>query len=108
MDEVIDNTFNKQHKDPYIAEVQNNVNFRVLFYIMKLAASEKVHPQVSAIANSKLKSIAIGNLKDPFSDAISMEMMREIDDFYKHPEFFKVIPAPKIPDGSPIGMDCFH
>jgi len=108
LDEVIDNTFKKQHKDPYLAEVQNNINFRVLFHLMNLAASESVHPQVNAIANSKLKSIAMGNLKDPFSNAISMEMIREIDKFYKHPEQFKVIPAPKIPDGSPIGMDCFH
>jgi hypothetical protein len=37
-----------------------------------------------------------------------MEMVRRINRFMEEPEDFKVIPTPKIPDGSPIGMDCFH
>ena len=108
LDVVIDNTFKKKHKDSYLTEVQNNVNYQVLFHIMNLAASKSVHPQVNAIANSKLQDMTLNNLMDALSNANSMQMMREIDNFYKHPEQFKVIPAPKIPDGSPIGMDCFQ
>ncbi len=105
LDAVIDNTIKKQHKDPYFTEVQNSINFRVLFHLMDLAARDDVQPQVNAIANKKLKSLTI-DLGASLSEANQMEMLRRIDNFYKHPELFKVIPAPKIPDGSPIGMDC--
>ncbi len=107
LNELLDNTLKKQHKDSYLAEVQSNVNFRVLFHLMNLAASETVHPQVNAIANQKLKNLKSSLLTDA-KDAEAVEMVRRIDKFYEHPEQFKVIPAPKIPDGSPIGMDCFH
>ncbi|MFS4491580.1 zinc-dependent metalloprotease [Maribacter sp. 2308TA10-17] len=94
-------------KDPYIREVQQNINFRVLFHLMNLAAHKNVHPQVNAIANQQLmelKSILLTSGKN----ANAMEMVRRINAFYAHPDKFEVIPAPKLPDGSPIGMDCFH
>jgi hypothetical protein len=106
LDAVVDNTIKKQHKDSYYTEVQNNINFRVLFHLMNLAARDDVHPQVNAIANKKLKSLTLGDMTAFSTDAYKIEMLRRIDNFYKHPELFKVIPAPKIPDGSPIGMDC--
>ncbi|GGW26116.1 zinc-dependent metalloprotease [Arenibacter certesii] len=105
LDETIRETIAKSHKDQYINEVQKNINYRVLYHIMSLAAQDKVHPQVNAIANQKL-----GYIKSRFSgssDANAQEMARRIDNFYAHPELFKVIPSPEIPDGSPIGMDCF-
>ncbi|WP_026811753.1 zinc-dependent metalloprotease [Arenibacter latericius] len=105
LDETIRETIEKSHKDRYINEVQKNINYRVLYHIMNLAAHDKVHPQVNAIANQKL-----GFIKSKFSgssDANAQEMVRRIDDFYQFPELFKVIPTPEIPDGSPIGMDCF-
>lgn len=104
---VTDNTIRKTHKDTYHSEVQNNINFRVLFHLMNLAVHDKVHPQVNAIANQ-----TIGNLKSSLltsgKNSIGMEMVRRIDAFYEHPDKFEVISAPKLPDGSPIGMDCFH
>ena len=107
LDEVIDATINSKHKDSYFNEVQNNINFRVLFHIMNLAAQENVHPQVNAIANAKLRALSLNNLIAALGDTYGMEMMRRIDKFYKHPDQFKVIATAKIPDGSPIGMDCY-
>ncbi|QLG47135.1 zinc-dependent metalloprotease [Costertonia aggregata] len=105
---VISNTIYKKDKDIYTGEVQHNINFRVLFHLMNLAAHDKVHPQVNAIAHQKIKEIAIGLATNSPNNAIRAEMDRRIKEFYNHPEHFKVIPVPKIPDGSPIGMDCFH
>ncbi|MEA1786292.1 zinc-dependent metalloprotease [Arenibacter sp. GZD96] len=105
LDELLQHTIEKNHKNPYHSEVQQNINFRVLFHIMNLVASDKVHPQVNAIANEKLKNSK--SLLFARKTGIAQEMIRRIDNFYNHPELFKVVPAPIIPDGSPIGMDCF-
>lgn len=105
LDDTIRETLRKSHKDRYVNEVQKNINYRVLYHFMNLAAHDGVHPQVNAIASQKLgeiKSSLSGN-----SDANAQEMVRRIDRFYEHPELFKIIPSPEIPDGSPIGMDCF-
>ncbi len=107
LDAVIDNTFRKQTKDSYLSAVQNNINFRVLFHFMNLALNENVHPQVNAIANQKIRGLIQDFGTKSASEPIKAEMGRRIKDFYEHPEQFKVIPTPKVPDGSPIGMDCF-
>ncbi len=108
LDALSDNTIKKEQKEDYISEVQNNINFRVLFHLMNLAASKDVHPQVNAIAHEKIRNLITDeNLKMP-TNPIQAEMERRINDFYEHPEQFEVIPASQIPDGSPIGMDCFN
>ncbi|MFD2587179.1 zinc-dependent metalloprotease [Croceitalea marina] len=108
LDALVDSTINRSIKNPYLNEVQQNINFRVLFHIMNLASHTEVHPQVNAIANQTLRNlsqkIALAGLKNP----IKAEMSRRISDFYAHPEQFQVIPTPTIPDGSPIGMACFN
>ncbi|MGB5435216.1 MAG: zinc-dependent metalloprotease [Maribacter sp.] len=105
LDAVIKGTINKQHTNNYLAQVQQNINFRVLYHIMNLAAQDKVHPQVNAIAHQKLKEIKNGLLAK--KDVYAEEMIRRINDFIKAPEKFQLLEAPKIPDGSPIGMACF-
>jgi hypothetical protein len=74
---------------------------------MNLAAHDAVHPQVNAIAHESLKNLKtslLGGEKSP----IAVEMVRRIDAFLDKPENFNLIPTPKIPDGSPIGMDCMN
>ncbi|MET7029324.1 zinc-dependent metalloprotease [Sediminicola luteus] len=107
LDDLVKGTINHNPRDPYENEVQQSINFRVLFHIMNLAAHDKVHPQVNAIASAVLMDIK-SDLVSKSKDAISREMVRRINDFYNHPEQFKVIPSPTIPDGSPIGMDCLE
>ena len=105
--EIANGTLDISHKNAYHAEVQHTINFRVLYHIMNLAAHDDVHPQVNALANEALKNIKtrlLGNGRSP----ISVEMVRRIDAFLEKPTAFKVISAPKIPDGSPIGMDCMN
>ncbi len=106
LNSVVSNTLNKNQKDDYLNGVQQNINFRVLFHIMNLAVSDKVHPQVNALANQQLSQLA--SSLGSSSNAINLEMARRIKDFYAHPDKFEVIPAPVLPDGSPIGTDCFH
>lgn len=108
INELISATINKKHKDAYLNEAQTTINFRVLFHIMNLAGHTEVHPQVNAIASQKLKELSFQLVKDSRNNAIHAEMIKRIKEFNEHPDLFKVIPSPKIPDGSPIGMGCFH
>ncbi len=105
LDETINGTFDLSHRDAYEEEVQNTINFRVLYHIMNLAAHDGVHPQVNAVANETLKSLKT-QLLGSGKSAISAEMVKRIDNFMEEPSEFKLVPVPDIPDGSPIGMDC--
>ncbi|MEX0291582.1 MAG: zinc-dependent metalloprotease, partial [Flavobacteriaceae bacterium] len=107
LDKVVKGTFDKKHTDPYLTEVQRNINFRVLYHLMNLAAHEGVHPQVNALANSRIQKLAMKTLS-LLNDPYMAEVGRRISNFHKFPDQFKVIPAPKIPDGSPIGMACMQ
>ena len=108
LDKLIASTINKKQKDAYLNEAQTIINFRVLLHVMNLAGHNNVHPQVNAIASQKLKELRSQFSKDSESNAINAEMVKRINAFDEHPELFKVIPSPKIPDGSPIGTTCFH
>ena len=108
LDELIKNTINKSVKDSYVNEAQQNINFRVLFHLMNLASHTDVHPQVNAIANQTIRELSQKIGLSALNNPIKAEMGRRINNFYQHPEQFKVIPTPKIPDGSPIGMACFN
>ncbi len=106
LDEVVEATVFKSSRDSYLENVQHNINYRVLFHLMNLAVHDAVHPQVNAIAHLKLKDLRAALLTSK-KGVNAMEMVRRIDRFFDEPDEFEVIPVPKIPDGSPIGMDCF-
>ena len=88
-----------------MSEVQQVVNFRVLEHLMVLANNREVHPQVNAIAYAGLDDLKKALLREG-SSTMAREMVRRITRFETHPEEFKAEAAPKIPDGSPIGMAC--
>lgn len=106
MDAVVKASISKTQRDSYLQSVQHTINYRVLFHFMNLARHEGVHPQVNAVAYSKIKELRAALLTSK-GGPNAVEMVRRIDRFMEEPEEFEVIPVPKIPDGSPIGMDCF-
>ena len=50
------------------------------------------------VRNDDYKSFSV-------KDAMSIQYSLMIKKFFEHPEQFKIEVSPKIPDGSPIGMD---
>ncbi|MGS2739153.1 zinc-dependent metalloprotease [Sinomicrobium sp. M5D2P17] len=109
LDELIAATFKKNYKDTYRKEVQHMVNFRVLYYLMNLVKQDKAYPQVNAIARDKLMEISewlSGNIQDGADGPYAAECIDRIERFMERPEEFEELPVSKIPDGSPIGMDC--
>ncbi len=109
IDELLDQTFKAPQGRGYALEVQHSVNFNVLNHLMSLANNIKAYPQVRAIARYKIKRLKewlqqqrVSGLQQVYFE----DHIRQIDAFQRYPEKFKVMPAPKIPDGSPIGTDC--
>jgi len=108
LDNLIDHTLKKSHKDTYHQELQNVVNVQVLNHLFSLSANDKMYKQVNAIVNSKIYEIheILKNSKAKgVQQLYHQEMIRMIADFKKNPTKFKKQNTPKIPDGSPIGNE---
>ena len=107
LDELIKNTFKKNHKDEYYQELQNIVNVQFLEELMYLSTYKNQYPQVNAIVDFKIKEIAeyLQSKKSLGTQKMMDEgILKMIETFEDDPEDFKKTNAPKIPDGSPIGQ----
>ncbi|MCB0486107.1 MAG: zinc-dependent metalloprotease, partial [Flavobacteriaceae bacterium] len=108
IDEVIEHTFKKSYKNTYHQELQNVVNSQVLNQLFALAANEDNYEQVTAIVQFKLNELSTWlqtNKSSGVQQMYNQQWLRKISDFKKAPENYKKIETPKIPDGSPIGME---
>lgn len=108
--QLIKTSFSKNHKDPYLSEIQQAINVNVLKYIMNLTVSDDSYFQVKAKANDAIDEIS-KSLYDKKQGVkpYAMQYGRMISELREHPEKFKLESAPRIPDGSPIGSDdCGH
>ncbi len=108
LDAVIQHSFKQTHKSTYLQELQNIVNDQVLNQFFYLAANKDSYKQVNAIANYKLNGLLTWLKTKKSSGAQKMydvEIITSIEKFLKNPSKYKKIDTPKIPDGSPIGMD---
>ena len=107
LNNLIENSFGKSHKDPYLDEVQQTINVNILKYIMNLAVSEDAYFQVKASANDAINEISKSLYdKKQSLKPYAAQYGRMISELKEHPEKFKLEPAPPIPDGSPIGTDA--
>ncbi|MBJ2173034.1 zinc-dependent metalloprotease [Aureibaculum sp. A20] len=108
IDAVIKETFKKQHENTYHRELQNIVNAQVLNQLFALAAYEDNYLQVNAIVNAKLNELESwlnSSKTTELQKMINIEFVNNIEKFKKNPTNYKKTEAPKIPDGSPIGME---
>ena len=105
---LVINSIKRTHKDSYNQELQNVVNQQVLNHLFTLAANDENYSQINAIVNSNLEEIGTFLRSKKSSGVQKMydnELIKRISDFKKNPSKFTITKAPKIPDGSPIGMD---
>lgn len=105
--DLVDATFDNNPAEPYQSRVQQVINFRALQHLMLLANHKQVHPQVNAEVHATLAGLK-KQMQMAGEDPVSREMLRRISHFEEHPELFHPDRVSKIPDGSPIGMSCFH
>ena len=108
IDAVVEQTFKKDYKNPYYQELQNVVKAQVLNQLFYLAATKNTYQQVNAIVHHKLDEIILWlqHKKSSKSQEIyDKYLLESIKNFKKNPVTFERAVAPKIPDGSPIGME---
>lgn len=98
---LIDHSFGKSHKDAYLGEVQQMINQNVLKYIMNLASHNSGYLQTNALAYEAIDKISATLSNNTYDK----QYQRLIKEFKASPSKFKVTATPKIPDGSPIGTD---
>lgn len=106
LDELVNFTFDTKTDNTYYQEIQHVVRANVLKYLMKLSKDKKAYTQVNAIAYSKIRALSkkLQTQKaDELSSMYNAYFVKQINDFFAKPESFKIVPSPKIPDGSPIG-----
>lgn len=106
LESVIENTLLKSFKDSYLNEVNNVISNRVLDYLMDLVRNTNTLSQVNAIALYKLHELDATLGKKP--STIQNQYLRyRIQSFFEHQYDYQLPTVLKIPDGSPIGTDCF-
>ena len=101
MHKLREKSFIKLKGSSYKQAILKSVQFLYLEQLMQLAVSNSSIPQTKAIAREGIRAISakINN----GSSAFEMFLLSEINRFNLHPEKFKQIKVPVIPDGSPIG-----
>ena len=106
LETVINSTFKKTHNNAYDTEIQQSINAVVLQNLLHLAADDRTSFQAKSIAISKINNLKSWLQNNNGKGVLAMYFdgfIFEIDSFFNQPDKFKKVPAPKIPDGSPIG-----
>ncbi len=106
LDQLLIYTFKKTSGTRYYEEIQHTVKANVIKHLIKLSNDKSAYPQVNAIAYSKimdLLELLKGKSIDGLGKMYNAYYVKQMNDFLDKPENFKVVPSPKIPDGSPIG-----
>jgi uncharacterized protein DUF4953/uncharacterized protein DUF5117/uncharacterized protein DUF5118 len=106
-DTLFKNSFKNSHKDAYYQEIQNVINEQLLNNIFDLLASKDLYSQVKAISTNQLIELSkwISSQKaEGAQKSVNDYLVKSIGNFMKDPDKRSKNIAPKIPDGSPIGM----
>ncbi|TSE09035.1 zinc-dependent metalloprotease [Aquimarina algiphila] len=106
LDQLIALSFKTKVKNSYHKEIQEVIKANVLKHLMNLSVDKKAYTQVNAIAYGKLIDLTILLKNTPANSTYKVYdsyYLNQINRFLQNPEKFKVLPSPKIPDGSPIG-----
>ncbi|MCK5638834.1 MAG: zinc-dependent metalloprotease [Flavobacteriaceae bacterium] len=102
------NTFKRSHKDAYHQELQNIINEQLLNSLFDLVANENLYPQVKALSLDELNKLSNWLSMNKASNQqkiINDYYVKLINDFIKDPKKKSNKNVPKIPNGSPIGME---
>ena len=105
---LLDATVKQKLKKGYLGEIQKIVNWQVLQELMYTASHEDSYPQVTETILFEMMRLKT-YLGDKVTNPNAILMKKEVEGFIGNPKGYKKkSEAPKIPDGSPIGMACFN
>ena len=109
LNELISNSFKKNHKNTYLKETQYLINTNILIYLLKITESDEAFMQVKYEARMAINYIQNLISKSKKLNTYFDQYSYIINDFKENPEKYNKQISPKIPDGSPIGGGtCFY
>jgi hypothetical protein len=94
------------HSDPYLQATQETINFKVLSSLLNVLNAPSISALAAAEVNASVKEIR--EVYSKKSGAFPTYLVQTIDQFKANPADWKPMQTPAIPDGAPIGMDCFE
>ena len=105
---VFDSTLKAKRQKGYLGELQKTINWQVLQELMYLASNKNSMPQVTeTILFEMMRLKTYWGDGSRATDPNAILMRKEVEGFIGNPRGYKKkMTAPKIPDGSPIGMAC--
>ena len=107
---LLDATVKSKKEEGYLGGIQDVVNWQVLQELMYLASNEQSLPQVTeTILFEMMRLKVVLGERSKATDPRYILMKKEVEGFIGNPKGYKKkVNAPKIPDGSPIGMQCME
>jgi len=108
LDTLIEHTFKMDHKDDYQRALQNMINEQLLQNIFNLAGARHEYFQINVITLNKLNELVAylqGKKSKGEQGLTEMYLVETIRKYIKDPKIDKTYKKPKLPDGSPIGMN---
>lgn len=104
---LVQETIRKSHPDSYLQASQETINFKVISSLLNVLNAPTISPLAAAEIHASVQGIRTTYHKkigEPFAEYV----VKTIDAFKANPADWKPMQTPVIPDGAPIGMDCFE
>ncbi|BFP42922.1 zinc-dependent metalloprotease [Flavobacteriaceae bacterium GF1] len=107
---LLEETIKGKKNKGYKGEIQKLVNWQVLQHLMQVAGHKESYPQITETVLFEMMRLKTYLGEGPrATDPFAILMKKEVEKFIGNPRGYEAkTKAPKIPDGSPIGMDCFE
>ncbi|MHA8083182.1 zinc-dependent metalloprotease [Aquirufa sp. A-Brett2-15D] len=103
---LLNATLYTAHTDLYLQATQETINFKVVSSLLNVLNAPSISPLAAADVASSVKGIRYMYSKK--SGAFASYLVQTIDQFKANPADWKPMLTPVIPDGAPIGMDCYE
>jgi len=110
VESLLEKTIKSKADKGYQGKIQELVNWQVLQHLMQLASHKDSYPQVTETVLFEIMRLKtyLGE-GSRATDPTFILMKKEVEKFIGKPKGYEAqVEAPKIPDGSPIGTDCFE
>jgi len=110
VESLLEKTIKSKAGKGYQGTIQELVNWQVLQHLMQLASHKGSYPQVTETVLFEMMRLKtyLGE-GSRATDPTFILMKKEVEKFIGKPKGYETqVEAPKIPDGSPIGTDCFE
>ena len=108
VEDLLKETVKGKKKKGYAGQIQQLVNWQVLQSLMRVASHKDSYPQVTETVLFEMMRLKTYLGEGPnATNPAAILLKQEVEGFIKNPRGYKAkVVAPKIPDGSPIGMGC--